>query len=110
MAAKKKDFSQTAAPVYSTLIGNADPRLFEQEEPSEQDVQEAQEALQTQGRRGYRLQRINMGFTPSNLEYIRTMARAKGMTQTQFVNAVLDAHREAAGDKFDKIKELLGDL
>lgn len=110
MAAKKKDFSQDPAPVYSTLIGNADPRLYEREEPSEQDVQEAQEALQTQGRRGYKLQRINMGFTPTNLEYIRTMARAKGMTQTQFVNAIIDKHREAAGERYDQIKELLGDL
>ena len=110
MAAKKKDFTQETAPVYSTIIGNADPRLFEQEEPDERDVQEAQEALQTQGKRGYKLQRINMGFTPTNLDFIRTMARAKGMTQTQLVNHILDKYREATGDRYDKIKELLGDL
>lgn len=108
--AKKKDFSQAPAPVYETIMGNADPRLFEQEEPSVQDVQEAQEALQTQGRRGYRMQRINMGFTPSNLDYIRTMSKAKGITQTQFVNQVLDRYREETGEAYTKIKELLGDL
>lgn len=107
--AKKKNFD-TPAPVYGTIIGNADPRLYAQEEPTEQEVQEAQEALQTQGRRGYKMQRINMGFTPTNLDYIRTMAKAKGMTQTQFVNYVLEKHREAAGDSYTKIKELLGDL
>jgi hypothetical protein len=107
--AKKKDFEPTA-PVYSTIIGNADPRLYEQEPPKAEDVQEAQEELRTQGRRGYRLQRINLAFTPTNLDYIRTMAKAKGMTQTQFVNQVLDRHREQAGEAFAKIKELLGDL
>lgn len=107
--AKKKDFD-TPAPVYGTLIGNADPRLYEQEAPKTEDVQEAQEELRTQGRRGYKLQRINMGFTPTNLDYIRTMAKAKGLTQTQFVNQVLDRHREEAGEAYTKIKELLGDL
>ena len=107
--AKKKEFD-TPAPVYSTLIGNADPRLYEQEEPKAEDVQEAQEELRTQGRRGYKLQRINMGFTPTNLDYIRTMSKAKGMTQTQFVNMILDQHREQAGEAFAKIKELLGSL
>lgn len=107
--AKKKDF-EPAAPVYGTLIGNADPRLYAQEPPKAEDVQEAQEALQTQGRRGYKLQRINMGFTPTNLDYIRTMAKAKGLSQTQFVNQVLDRHREEAGEAYTKIKELLGDL
>ena len=107
--AKKKDFEPTA-PVYGTIIGNADPRLYAQEEPTEEEVQEAQEELRTQGRRGFHLQRINLAFTPTNLEYIRTMAKAKGMTQTQFVNMVLDKHREEAGEAFTKIKELLGDL
>lgn len=108
--AKKKDFTQETAPVYETIMGNADPRLYEQEEPDELEVQKAQEALQTQGRRGYKLQRINMGFTPTNLDYIRTMAKAKGLTQTQFVNHVLDRHREEAGETYTKIKELLGSL
>ena len=110
MAAKKKDFTQTPAPVYSTIMGNADPRLFEQEPPDEREVQEAQEALQTQGRRGFKMQRINMGFTPTNLDYIRVMSKAKGMSQTQFVNAIIDKHREAAGERYEQIKELLGDL
>lgn len=109
MASKKKEFN-TTAPVYSTLMGSADPRLYVQEEPSEQEVQEAQEALRTQGRRGIKLQRINMGFSPSNMDYIRTMSKAKGLTQTQFVNQVLDKHREDAGEAYTKIKELLGDL
>lgn len=108
--AKKPNFSQSPVPVYSTIIGNADPRLYEQEEPTEQEVQEAQEALQTQGRKGIKLQRINMGFTPSNMDYIRTMSKAKGLTQTQFVNQVLEKHREDAGEAYEKIKELLGNL
>lgn len=107
--AKKKDFD-TPAPVYGTLIGNADPRLYAQEEPTEQEVQEAQEEQRTQGRRGYKMQRINMGFTPTNLDYIRTMSKAKGLTQTQFVNLVLEKHREETGEAYSKIKELLGDL
>ena len=107
--AKKKEFD-TPAPVYNTLIGNTDPRLYEQEEPTEHEVQEAQEEQRTQGRRGFKMQRINMGFTSSNLDYIRVMAKAKGISQTQFVNQILDKHREEAGEAYTKIKELLGDL
>ena len=107
--ARKKEFD-TPAPVYSTLIGNADPRLYEQEPPNADDVQKAQEALQTQGRRGYKLQRINMGFTPANLDYIRVMSKAKGLSQTQFVNQLIEKHREEAGEAYNKIKELLGNL
>lgn len=106
---KKKDF-ETPAPVYGTIIGNADPRLYEQEPPKEEDVQQAQEELKTQGRRGYKIPRINMGFTPTNLDYIRTMAKAKGLTQTQFVNQVIDRHREETGENYAKIKELLKNL
>ena len=51
-----------------------------------------------------------MGFTPTNLDYIRVMSKAQGMSQTQFVNAIIDKHREAAGERYEQIKELLGDL
>ena len=51
-----------------------------------------------------------MGFTPANLDYIRVMSKAKGLSQTQFVNQLIEKHREEAGEAYTKIKELLGDL
>ena len=101
--AKKKEFD-TPAPVYSTLIGNADPRLYEHEPPKAEDVQKAQEALQTQGRRGYKLQRINMGFTPANLDYIRVMSKAKGLlTSLRGSGWYVSENTEAAREETDRL-------
>ena len=64
------------------------------------------ESMRTQGIQGLKAGRINMAFTPTNLDYIRTMAGIKGQTMTQFVNAVLDADREKNGKVYRMAKEL----
>ena len=43
----------------------------------------------TSGRKGLKLPRINVAFAPDLYEYVRTMARVRGETLTDFVNDVL---------------------
>ena len=70
----------------------------------------AQEALATQGKRGAKAQRINMAFTPSNIDFIRIMAKLKGQTMTQYVNSIIDREREEAGEAYQKAKDLIDSL
>lgn len=47
----------------------------------------------TQGRKGLKLPRINMGFSPENHDWLRLRSRQRGMTITEFVNEILDRER-----------------
>lgn len=70
-----------------------------------QEVQEAQENLRTSGRKGAALPRINLAFTPSNYEYIKTMAAVRGENLTEFVNSIINQHAEANADIYSKAVE-----
>ena len=59
----------------------------------------------TQGRKGYKMQRINMAFTPDNIQFIRDMSKAKGMTMTQYVNGVLNKEREKNSNYLKTLKD-----
>lgn len=47
----------------------------------------------TQGRKGQKLPRINMAFTPENHQYIKKVSRQAGMSVTQYINNLIDADR-----------------
>jgi len=92
-----KDAAARAKPVYGTLIGSAQPAGA---------VQDVQEVHTTQGRRGGKQQRINMAFTPENLEYMRTMAGLKGISVTRFVNDLISQDREKNSNAYSAAKKL----
>lgn len=95
-----KGFKEAAArskPVYNTLIGSAQPA---EPTPSVQEVHS------TQGRRGEKQQRINMAFSPENLDYMRTMAGLKGISVTRFVNDLIAQDREKNGTAYGEAKRL----
>lgn len=48
----------------------------------------------TQGNKGSAVQRINMGFTEENHDYLKVESRKRGLSITDFVNAVLTEYRE----------------
>lgn len=106
MAKGFKDAAAAAQPVYSTIIGSAQQKQEPQDAPETQDTQAVQEAQATQGRKGMKMQRINMAFTPTNIDYIRVMAAIRGQTMTQFVNAIIAQDREQNGDAYEAAKEL----
>lgn len=56
---------------------------------TEEEVQEALLTMNTRGRGGAKLPRINMAFAADVYDYIRVMAPANGRTMGAFVNDVL---------------------
>lgn len=77
-----------------------------------QDMQafiEAQETRRTQGRKGLKMQRMNMSFTPSNMDYLKIMAGVNGMTITRFMNYLIEQHAEANAARYQKAKEIMRD-
>lgn len=103
MGKQFKDAAAAAQPVYSRIIGSAQDTQQEQEKLYTQEVQN------TQGRKGAKLPRINMAFSPSNLEYLRVMAGIRGVSITKYVNALIERDREQNGETFAAAKKLAGE-
>lgn len=74
-----------------------------------QELIEAQETRRTQGRKGLKMPRMNMSFTPSNMDYLKTMAGIHGMTVTRFVNYIIEQHTETNAERYQKAKEIMRD-
>lgn len=102
-----KDAIGAQQPVYGQIIGAAQEETKVQEE---QKAQEALEALKTQGKKGLKAGRINMAFTPSNMDFIRVMAAIQGQSMTQFVNAVIERERERNGAAYEAAKQITKNL
>ena len=52
--------------------------------------------------------RINMAFTPQNLEYLRIMAGLRGQSVTRYVNALVEQDMELNRVAYDAAKRLAG--
>lgn len=124
--AAKKDFSQVnTGRVYNT-IAEATAEEQKQEETEVMKKKEAQEIQEksegrktytkqeaaeliksgkTSGRKGLKLPRINVAFTPDVYEYVQIMARVRGETLTDFVNLILRQHMEDHDELYSKAKE-----
>jgi hypothetical protein len=74
-----------------------------------QEQIEAAEARRTQGRKGLKMPKMNMSFTPSNMEYLRVMAGVNGMTVTRFMNYIIEQHAATNAERYKKAKELMRD-
>jgi len=126
----KKDFSQVnTGRVYGTIAeATAEPEqeaaevmqeaaaqeAAQERKPrrtyTEQEAAEIMQTLQTSGRKGIKLPRINLAFTPELHEYIITMSRVRGENLTQFVNYVLRQHMEEHRDIYEKAIEFRNSL
>lgn len=76
------------------------PRTFHDGTSAEDKA--ALESLRTGGRKGLKLSRINMAFTPENYDYIKTMSIVSGQNLTEFVNKIIKQHREEHGDLYQQ--------
>lgn len=65
------------------------------------------EKQRTQGRKGEKMPRINMAFTPSNLEYLHIMAAIKGVSITRLVNELIERDRKGNRYAYDKAREIV---
>lgn len=75
-----------------------------------QEIEDFANNMQTAGRKGMKLPRMNIAFAPDLHDYVKTMSRATGLTYSEFINHILKAHKEAHGDAYQqavKIRESL---
>ena len=110
--ANKKEFAANAAAF--AQMERAAAEQPEQEQPtgvkhprtpySEEKAQEMREAGTTQGRKGCKLIRINMAFSPEVHTYIKTMARVRGETITEFTNWVFRQSMEINDKLYQEAK------
>lgn len=75
--------------------------------PATEEEAEARKALmQTRGRKGVHLPRINMAFTPENHDFIKTMSIVTCKTMTEFLNDVIKQYREEYGQDYEEILKM----
>ena len=108
MAAAKKDFSNVNSRVRNALAdATADTAADAAQEVQEvqqtrktrrtytkEETQEYLSDFRSSGRKGVKMPRINMAFTPENYEYIRIMSRVRGENLTEFLNVLVKKSME----------------
>lgn len=70
---------------------------------SREEADERMAHMQTRGRKGVHLPRINMAFTPENHDFIKTMSVVTCQTMTEFLNDVIKQYREVYSQDYDEI-------
>lgn len=115
--ASKKDFSTAnTGRVYGTIAeATAEPEQQEAQEVqqarkprktyTEQEQEQFREAGATKGRKGCKAIRINMAFSPEVHEYIKTMARVRGESITDFTNYIFARSMEENAEVYQRAKE-----
>lgn len=78
----------------------------QQARASEAEQEQRRNEGRTQGRKGCKIGRLNMAFTPENLEYLDKMKEATGWNKTKLVNSMLDIYREEYKDILPRLQEL----
>lgn len=113
----KKDFSNmrtgsvydalanaTAEPAAAEPAPQPIPRRKTGTPPTREEIDLARAQGKTQGRAGVKALRINMAFSPEVHDYIRTMARVRGQTVTQFTEAVFRKSMEDNAEIYEQAK------
>lgn len=117
--AKKKDFSTVdTGRVYNTIaesIAEPEPaaqpaQLVQEAQQAQgkytaQEIRELQEAGRTRGRKGVKMVRVNMAFTPTVHDYIRIMASVRGESITEFTNHVFLKSMEENAELYKRAQE-----
>lgn len=112
MAQRKKDFSRVKTGSVYAAIEDATaepapqpiPRRKNGIAPTQTEIDLAREQGKTQGRAGVKALRINMAFSPEIHSYIRTMARVRGQSVTQFTEAVFRKSMEDNAEVYEQAK------
>jgi len=61
----------------------------------------------TQGKKGQKLPRINMAFSPENLDYLQIISRIEGTSITNFVNQLVKKDRDRRADEVERARSIL---
>jgi hypothetical protein len=96
--AKKFDGTSTESQ-YGAVIGELNT-------PKESEYN----AASTQGKKGMKKDRMNMGFTPENYEFLRVMAGIHKMTITKYTNHIIEEERKRNADLYIKARDLMNSI
>lgn len=113
MTKPKKDFSNIkTAPVYEAIATatGAKKQYKPRKTYTDEESAEAKETMQTSGKKGVKLPRINLAFTPANYDFIKCMSQVRGQNLTEFVNDMLKEARESHADIYKKALEFRDSL
>lgn len=64
----------------------------------------------TSGRKGVKMSRINMAFTPDVYDFIKTMSRVTGMTITDFTNTAMRTYIKEHGELYKQAIKIRNSL
>ncbi len=111
--AQKKDFTanakrQTAAEQLATATQETTRK--ERKTYSAAEAEQIKANLASQGRKGVKVDRINMAFTPENYDYVKTMAAIKGQTMTQFLNDIVGQSLKKNKKLYEQAKEFANNV
>ena len=68
---------------------------------------EAAEARKTAGRKGFKMQRLNVSLTPSEYDYVQIMAGVTGKSLTRFIGDLISREAERNSEVYKQAKELI---
>lgn len=112
MANRKKDFSQIGR---NAALDSQIEQAAEERTPGQQGtatIEEQKERIdagRTMGRKGCKMPRINMAFTGSNYDFLKTMSRLKGVPLSTYVNNIITQYREEHPGLYEKALELIAE-
>lgn len=67
----------------------------------------AREEMKTQGRKGCHAQRFNITITPTNYEFIKTVAKASGRPASHLISQIIDEYRAMHPELLEKAQEVI---
>lgn len=102
---QKGNMTQEAQPTHKAKEVSQEQRAKDIEDMTA--MIEAAEARKTAGRKGFKMQRLNISLTPSEFEYVRIMAGITGKSQTRFIGDLISREAERNADAFNKAKEII---
>lgn len=105
----KKDLKAAIAMGADRFFTAAQETQEVHEAHSTQEILQAQEERKTQGRKGMKLQRMNISLTPSEYEHLRLMAAITGQSATRYIGALIQKDAADKKELADKAKALLAE-
>ena len=77
------------------------------EKQDESNTHDVPNAHSTQGKKGQKLPRINMAFSPENLEYLQIVSRIEGKSITEYVNTLIKTDSSIRANEIEQAKSVL---
>lgn len=95
MTAKKRTFDGNAVDKFMSTGNNANT----EQKPRQRNTKKNGDYVRT-----------NLSLSTEKNDFLRIMAKAKGVSITQYVEDLLDEKMKEAGSKYEQIKQLLDEI